>query len=41
MTKKTHEKDLVKKEGDKVYVDKLLGEIIDSKKAVLKELAYR
>ena len=38
---KKHEKSLVRRKGDKVYVDKLLGEIMDSKKAVLKELAYR
>ena len=36
-----HESSLVRKKGDKVYVDKLLEEIIDSRKAVLKELAYR
>jgi hypothetical protein len=37
----TKKEDLIRKEGDKVYIDKLLAELMAAKKAVLKELAYR
>lgn len=34
-------KPLIRKEGNKVYVEGLVAELIKSKKAVLKELAYK
>lgn len=39
MTKE--KKELIRKEGDKVHVDELVNEVMNSKKAVLKELASK
>jgi hypothetical protein len=41
MKKNTKKEGLIRVEGNKVYVDKLLAEIMTARKAVLKELAYR
>jgi hypothetical protein len=41
MKKSITKNDLIRIEGDKVYVDKLLAEIMEARKEVLKELAKR
>ena len=41
MVMKETKKELIVRKGDKVYVDRLVDEIMNTKKAVLKELASR
>lgn len=38
---KKEKKELIRKEGNKVYIDQLFEEIMKKEKAVLKALAYK
>lgn len=41
MDRRTEKGTLIEKRGGHIYIDKLMSEVMDAKKAVLKELACR